>query len=183
MWKCILLIIFLIVEKKMDVVAAIKKNKESEKIIDHDFVGPYYPESDEFKVPFKVSSGSASYNLYSTKEKNILPKSCELVSLDLRWAIPQGFYGKIFSCSGLLLNHLVTAEGGVIDSDYRGNVKVMLFNHSDQIFSVKMGQRIAQVVFIEKFDVRFEMVQSSESLQKTARNEGGFGSSGSNDFF
>ena len=59
----------------------------------------------------------------------------------------------------------------------------MLFNHSDQIFSVKMGQRIAQVVFIEKFDVRFEMVQSSESLQKTARNEGGFGSSGSNDFF
>ena len=150
----------------MDVVAAIKKNKESEKIIDHDFVGPYYPESDEFKVPFKVSSGSASYNLYSTKEKNILPKSCELVSLDLRWAIPQGFYGKIFSCSGLLLNHLVTAEGGVIDSDYRGIVKVILFNHSDQIFSVKMRLRIAQVVFMEKIDVRFEMVQSRKNLKK-----------------
>ena len=150
----------------MDVVAAIKKNKESEKIIDHDFVGPYYPESDEFKVPFKVSSGSASYNLYSTKEKNILPKSCELVSLDLRWAIPEGFFGKIFSRSGLFLNHLVTAEGGVIDSDYRGIVKVILFNHSDQIFSVKMRLRIAQVVFMEKIDVRFEMVQSRKNLKK-----------------
>ena len=136
------------------------------KIIDHDFVVPYYPESDESKVPFKASSGSAGYDLYSAEEKNILPKSCELVSLDLRWAIPEGFFGKIFSRSGLFLNHLVTAEGGVIDSDYRGIVKVILFNHSDQIFSVKMRLRIAQVVFMEKIDVRFEMVQSRKNLKK-----------------
>ena len=118
--------------------------------------------------------------MYSAEEKNIFLKSCELVSLDLRWAIPEGSYGKIFSRSGLLLNHLVTAEGSVIDSDYRGIVKVILFNHSDQIFSVEMGQRIAQVVIMEKFDVHFEMVQSRESLKKTARNEGGFGSSSNN---
>ena len=79
----------------MDVAAAIQKNKESsENIIDHDFIVRYYPESDEAKVPFKVTSGSAGYDLYAAVEKNILPKSFEVVSLDLRWAIPKGFYGK-----------------------------------------------------------------------------------------
>ena len=90
------------------------------------------------------------------------------------------FTEKIFSRSGLFLNHLVTVEGGVIDSDYRGIVKVILFNHSDQPFSVKIGHRIAQVVFMEKFNVRFEMVQSRDILKKTDRNEGDFGSSGNN---
>lgn len=99
----------------MDVAAAIQKNKESsENIIDHDFIVRCYPEFDEAKVPFKVTSGSAGYDLYAAEEKNVLPKSFEVVSLDLRWAVPKGFYGKIFSCSGLFLNHLVTAEGGVI---------------------------------------------------------------------
>ena len=64
------------------------KKTKSEKIINHDFVVRYYPESDESKVPFKVTSGSASYALYSAEETNILAKSCHLVSLDLRWAIP-----------------------------------------------------------------------------------------------
>ena len=122
--------------------------------------------------------------MYSAEEKNILAKSCELVSLDLRWEIPEGFFGKRFSCFGLFLNHLVTAEGGVIDSDYRGIVKVILFNHSDQIFSVKMRLKIAQKCkfheykLMEKIDIRFEMVQSRKNLKKTAKNEGGFGSSG-----
>ena len=136
------------------------------KIIDHDFVVPYYPESDESKVPFKASSGSAGYDLYSAEEKNILAKSCELVSLDLRWEIPEGFFGKRFSCSGLFLNHLVTAEGGVIDSDYRGIAKVILFNHSDQIFSVKMKLKIAQVVFMEKIKDSILLADSFLKLQK-----------------
>ena len=57
---------------------------------------------------------------------------------------------------------------------------MILFNHSDQKFFVKIGQRIAQVVFMEKFDIRFEMVQSRDGLEKTARNEGSFGSSCNN---
>ena len=98
--------------------------------------------------------------------------------LDLRIAIPEGFFGKIFSRSGLCLNHKITAEAGVTDSGYRGIVNVLLFNHSDEKFSVKVGQRIAQVVFLEKFDVKFEMVQSADSLPKSVRNENGFGSTG-----
>ena len=68
----------------------------------------------------------------------------------------------------------------MIDSDYRGIVHVCLFNHSDDVFSVKPGQRIAQIVFMEKFDVEFKMIQSRNSLQKSERNEGGFGSIGKN---
>ena len=78
------------------------------------------------------------------------------------------------------MNNLITAEYGVIDSDYKGIVHVCLFNHSDEVFSVKSGQRIVQIVFMEKSDVEFKMVQSRDSLQKSERNEGGFGSIGKN---
>ena len=71
----------------------------------------------------------------------------------------------------------------MIDSGYRAVVHVLLFNHSEEVFSVKVGQRIAQVVFLEKFDAKFEMGQSSDHLEKSVRNEGGFGSTGNNFFF
>ena len=113
---------------------------------------------------------------------NVLPKSQAIVSFGVRWAILNCFFGKIFSRSGLFLNHSITAEAGVIDSGYRGIVKVLLFNHSDNLFFVLVGQRIAQIVFffLEKFDAKFEMVQSSDQLDKSVRNEGGFGSVGNN---
>ena len=113
---------------------------------------------------------------------NVLPKSQAIVSFGVRWAILNGFFGKIFSRSGLFLNHSITAEAGVIDSGYRGIVKVLLFNHSDNLFFVLVGQRIAQIVFffLEKFDAKFEMVQSSDQLDKSVRNEGGFGSTFNN---
>ena len=100
------------------------------------------------------------------------------MSLDLRWTIPKGFFGKVFPRSRLFLNHKITAEAGVIDSGYRGIVQVLLFNHSDDVFAVQIGQRIAKVVFLEKFDVKFEMVQSADQLPKSVKNEGGFGSTG-----
>ena len=123
---------------------------------------------------------AAGYDLYAAEEINVLPKSNAITSLDLRWAIPKGFYRKIFSRSGLFLNHSISAEAGVIDYGYRGIVKVLLFSHSTEVFSVKIGQIIAQLVFMEMFDVNFEMVQSPELLDKSVRNEGGFGSTGNN---
>ena len=101
----------------------------------------------------------------------------------MRWAIPKGFFDKIFTRFGLSLNHKITAEASVIDSGYRAVVHVLLFNHSEEVFSVKVGQRIAQVVFLEKFDAKFEMGQSSDHLEKSVRNESGFGSTGNNFFF
>ena len=101
-----------------------------------------------------------------------------MVSLDLRIAIPKGFFGKIFSRSGLFLNHKITAEADVIDSGFWGIVQVLLFNHPDETFYAKKGDRIAQIVFSEKFDVKFEMTQSRDLLPKSERNENGFGSTG-----
>ena len=163
-------------------VVAFQKPEKAEKmrIFEYDFTVKYYPESDEAKVSYQVTPEAAGYDLYAAEEINVLPKSNAIASLDLRWAIPKGFYGKIFSRSGLFLNHSITAEAGVIDSGYRGIVKVLLFNHSTEVFSVKIGQRIAQLVFMERFDVNFEMVQSPELLEKSVRNAGGFGSTGNN---
>ena len=152
-------------------VVPIHKSSKS-KVFDYDIKIKYYPESDEAKVPYKATPDAAGYDLYAAEATNVLPKSHAIVSLDLRWAIPRGFFGKIFSQSRLFLNHSITAEACVIDSDYRGIVKVLLFNHSDNVFSVQVGQRIAQIVFLEKFDAKFEMVQSSEQLEKSVRNEG-----------
>ena len=81
----------------MDVVFAIQKESSSKKISNHDFTVYHYLESDDAKVPFRATSGTAAYDLYAAEGKNILQKSTGLVSLDLRMMIPEGFYGKIFS--------------------------------------------------------------------------------------
>ena len=73
---------------------------------------------------------------------------------------------------------MITAEGGVIDSGYRGIVKVLLFNHSNEVFSVKICERIAQVTFMEKFDINFEKVERPEMFGNIPRGEGGFVSTG-----
>ena len=167
----------------MDAVNEKPQNAEKMSVYEecnYDITVKYCPETDMSKVPFQATPDSAGYDSYTAVSTNILPKSHAVVSLDLRWAIPKGFYGKILSRSGLFVKHLITAEAGVINSGYRGIVKVLLFNHSDEVFSVKIGDRIAQVVFIEKFDINFQMVQSREILDKFVRNEGGFGSNGTN---
>ena len=166
----------------MDTVVPIHKSSKTE-VFDYDIKIKYYPESDEAKVPYKATPDAVGYDLYVAEATNVLPKSHAIVSLDLRWVIPEGFFCKIFSRSGLFLNYRITAEAGVIDSGYRWIVKVLLFNHSDNVFSVQVGQRIAQIVFLEKFDAKFEMGQSSDQLDKSVRNEGGFGSTGNNWFF
>ena len=147
-------------------------------VFEYDFKLPYYPESDECKAPYKATSEAARYDLYAAEDKEILPKTNAIVLLDLRIAIPKGFFGKIFSRSALFLNHKITAEAGVIDSGFHGIVQILLFNHSDKTFYAKKGDRIAQIVFLEKIDLKFEMVQSVDLLPKSERNENGFGSMG-----
>ena len=161
-----------------DVGLPIEKSSVSMSVFNYDFKVSYYPESDECKVLYKATSEAAGYDLYAAEDKEILPKTNAIVSLDLRTAISKGFFGKIFSRSGLFLNDKITAEAGVIDSGFRGIVQVLLFNHSDEIFYAKKGDRIAQILFLEKFHVKFEMAQFRDLLPKSKRNENGFGSTG-----
>ena len=102
--------------------------------------------------------------MYTAEAKAILPGKNDSVCLDLRWAIPKGFCGRIFPGSSLIKENNVTVEAGLIDADYRGLVYVLLFNHSEKVFTVRTGDRIAQAVFFEKFDIRFEKVSKEEEV-------------------
>ena len=115
----------------------IEKSSKSMSVCDYDFKLLYYPESDECKVPYKATSEAPGYDLYAAEDKEILPKTNAIVSLDWRVAIPEGKIGKIVSRSGLFLNHKITAEAGEIDSGFRGIIQVLLFNHWDKTFYAK----------------------------------------------
>ena len=108
-----------------------------------------------------------------------MPKSSASISLSMIWSIPSGFYGKLFTRSGIFKEHLVTFESGVIDSDYRGEVSALLFNHHpEKTFTAREGDRIAQVVFMETFTVNFQRVTDKHFLGITKCGSDGFGSTG-----
>ena len=136
----------------------------------------YFQESEFAKELRQATEGSAGYDLYVAETKTILPHSTDTVSVELRWAIPNGFFGKLFLRSSILKDHLVTVDADVTDSDFRGIVEALMVNHSQKTYTVRTGDRIAQAVFIEKIDVKFEKVTLESSLGITKRGSGGFGS-------
>ena len=81
------------------------------------------------------------------------------LSIELRWAIPPGFYGKLFPHSGILKEHFIDA--GVIEADFRGIIQVLILNHHpEKTFTVRTEDRITQVVFMEKFNANFHTVSN-----------------------
>ena len=139
----------------------------------------YFAESKYEKEPYQASEDAAGYDLFAAETKTLLPKSTDAISLDLRWVIPGGFYGKVFPRPGILKEHFVTIDAGVIDSDFRGIIQVFLVNHHhEKTFTVRAEDRIAQVVFMEKFNVNFHKVSDPALLGKTKRGHDGFGSTG-----
>ena len=91
-------------------------------------------------------------------------------------AIPVGNYGRVAPRSGLACKNFIDVGAGVVDSDYRGEVKVLLFNFGEQEFKVNPGDRIAQLI-IEKY-TRTEIEEVADDLDNTVRGAGGFGSTG-----
>ena len=133
----------------------------------------YYTESEFAKEPQKAAEGSAGFDVFAAETKTILPSTTDTLSLEIRWAIPKEFYGKLFVRSGILRENFVTIDADVIDSDYRGIVKDLVINHNNnKPFSA--GDRVAQVVFMERFDVNFEKVSHLDLLGKTKRSNDGF---------
>ena len=78
----------------------------------------------------KATIDSAWHDLFAAEPKILQPGSCKAVSVELNMEIPKGFFGKIYPRSGLLLNHFVSCDGGVIDSGYQGIIKVIMTNQS-----------------------------------------------------
>jgi dUTP pyrophosphatase len=97
---------------------------------------------------------------------------------DLAIAIPENTYARVAPRSGLTVKHSLDVGAGVIDYDYRGNVGVVLFNHSNKDFEVKRGDRIAQLIIECISMVQAVQCSASEELPETVRGSDGFGSTG-----
>jgi dUTP pyrophosphatase len=137
------------------------------------------PQSKGLDLPRKASVGSSGFDLVACVEgeMTIAPGEVVLVPTGLRLEIPRGYEAQVRPRSGLALKSSITVLNapGTIDSDYRGEVGVILANLGRRAFTVKRGDRIAQMVFSAVCDARLEEV---EGLGDSARGEGGFGHSG-----
>ena len=105
-------------------------------------------------------------------------KSAALIKTDIALEFPDNCYGHITSRSGLALKKFIHVGGGVIDADYRGNIGIILFNHSEVNYTVKIGDRVAQIIFQKIKHPKFEEAQNFDDMNKTKRGDAGFGSSG-----
>ena len=126
------------------------------------------------KLPERKSDGAAGYDLFSCTELTIPAGRWTLVDTGIRVAVPFGTYGRVAPRSGLSCKGICVGAG-VIDGDYTGVVKVLLFNHAMTAFPVMVGDRVAQLILEKVATPQIEQVQS---LQATQRGDGGFGSTG-----
>lgn len=124
-------------------------------------------------LPTKANPTDAGFDLYSVEEGTIYPNSVTVIGTGVSMAIPTGFFGLIKPRSGMSFKNGVSALAGVIDSDFRGEIKVILTSESE--IRYKVGARVAQIVIIPI--PSFSMVEAVD-LSETNRGEGGFGSSG-----
>jgi dUTP pyrophosphatase len=131
----------------------------------------------KYPLPNYETSGAAGVDLRASEEKLLLPGERVAVPTGLRIEIPDGYEAQVRPRSGLALINGITVlnSPGTIDSDYRGEIKVIMINHSSVPFTVNAGDRIAQIIFAPV--VRVSLVEC-EDLSSTRRGEGGFGSSG-----
>ncbi len=131
--------------------------------------------SEDATLPTRATTGSAGLDLYASEETSISSGSRRVVKTDLSLAVPMGTYARIAPRSGLAFKHGIDVCAGVVDSDYRGPLGVVLSNLSDKTFEIKKGDRIAQLI-IEQIAI-LDPVEV-DSLDSTTRGSGGFGSTG-----
>ena len=137
------------------------------------------PHFEGLSLPSYATAGAAGMDVEAAVEADIVlsPGARTAVPSGLAMAIPAGFEMQVRPRSGLALKHGVTVANapGTIDSDYRGEVKIMLVNHGEADFTITRGMRIAQLVVAPVSLARLAVV---DRLETTDRGDGGFGSTG-----
>ena len=124
--------------------------------------------------PTRAHTTDASLDLYSPTRTSVAPFGSTIIDTGVHVELPPGTVGLIKSKSGLMTKHGITSDG-TIDEDYRGSIRIMLFNHSRELYIVEKGDKISQLVVIPIYRPDVELV---EHLTDTERGESGFGSSG-----
>lgn len=137
------------------------------------------PHGSDLPLPSYESDAAAGMDLRAAVQETMTlkPGARMLVPTGLQLAIPQGYEAQIRPRSGLAYKQGITMlnSPGTIDSDYRGEVKVLAINHGSEPFTISHGDRIAQMVIAP---VSQAVIKEVETLDETERNEGGFGSTG-----
>lgn len=135
--------------------------------------------TDTAKLPTKGSDGAAGFDLYADEDCAVYPhpmaESRRLVSTGIALSIDPGKVGLIWPRSGIAVKFGMETGAGVIDSDYRGEIKVLLFNFGNSAFEIKRGDRIAQLLIVPVYG---QSVVEVDDLSDTARGVFGFGSTG-----
>jgi dUTP pyrophosphatase len=128
-------------------------------------------------LPAYATTGAAGMDVVSAEAVTIAPGGRHAVATGLALAIPQGYEIQVRPRSGLALKHGITVPNtpGTIDSDYRGELKVILINLGDEPFAIQRGDRVAQLVLAPVVQAVWDEVAE---LDATERGEGGFGSTG-----
>jgi dUTP pyrophosphatase len=129
------------------------------------------------ELPAYATEGAAGMDVLAAEDVTLAPGARHAVATGLALAIPPGFEIQVRPRSGLALKHGITVPNtpGTIDSDYRGELKVILINHGEDAFDVRRGDRIAQLVLSPVTRASWLKV---DELDETVRGEGGFGSTG-----
>jgi deoxyuridine 5'-triphosphate nucleotidohydrolase len=127
------------------------------------------------QLPQRGTIFSAGADLFCVEAFTLAPGERRLVQTGLAIEIPPGFYGRVAPRSGLAVRHGIDVLAGVIDADYRAEVKVPLINFGQELVSIKAGERIAQLIIEQAAMCNYVW---AEELNDTERGEGGFGSTG-----
>ncbi len=135
------------------------------------------PHGEGLALPTYATSGAAGMDVVAAEDVTLAPGARHPVATGLALAIPQGYEMQVRPRSGLALKHGITVPNtpGTIDSDYRGELKVILINHGAEPFAIARGDRVAQLVLAPVVQAAWDEVAE---LDDTARGAGGFGSTG-----
>jgi dUTP pyrophosphatase len=133
---------------------------------------------EDAKLPIRKRRGDAGLDLYSSEEVELKPGEYTAVPTGIAVEIPKGFFGLIKDRSGLAVKHALHCLAGVVDENYRGEIKVVLINLGKEPVRLEKHTRIAQLLIVPYEAVK---VVEVETLEDTERGEQGFGSSGLKD--
>ena len=128
------------------------------------------------RVPARGSAGAAGYDLSASEDASVPARGRAAIPTGIAIRVPPDHYARVAPRSGLAVKGMAVGAG-VVDSDYTGEVKVVLFNHTDDVFVVRTGDRVAQLVF-ERISTPDLRVVAAGSFEATMRGAAGFGSTG-----
>lgn len=135
------------------------------------------PHGEGLELPRYATEGAAGMDVLAAEDVTLAPGACHAVATGLAVAIPPGYEIQVRPRSGLALKHGISVPNtpGTIDSDYRGELKIILINHASEPFPIHRGDRVAQLVLAPVTLAEWDEVAD---LDETARGAGGFGSTG-----